>query len=67
VVEFARSQLVAALGTYAKEIAKNPAPTIEELLVFEDKIVAPVIAGIGLNPNSPGTPAGRAKPEGKTT
>lgn len=50
VIAFARSQLIAALQAYQKEIQEHPPATPEELLAAEGKHVAAVIAGIGLKP-----------------
>ena len=66
VVTFARGQLAAGLSAYVKQIGEMSAPTVQELLMTEAKIVAPVISGIGLTPQTTyPPPAGKPSPQPK--
>lgn len=65
VVVFARSQLAAGLDVYVQEIAKMTSPSVEQMLVVEDRMVSPVIAGIGLNPTRGETSPEKPKPAAK--
>lgn len=60
VIQFARGELAGALKAFLKEVTKNTEPTVDWALEMEAKSVAPVIAGMGLNPHT-----GELKPASK--
>jgi len=61
VIQFARTQLAGVLEAYLKQAIKNLEPTVDWALEMEGESVAPVIAGMGLNPHT-GEPKPTAKP-----
>jgi tetratricopeptide (TPR) repeat protein len=72
VLQFGASQLQGALGSYRKQLAETPPPSIEAMTQLEAGWLTSVMAGIGLEPekvppSAPQAPAGKpaAAPAGK--
>jgi len=62
VIRVARGQLAGALQGYIKEISGSPPPSLDQLLALEGRHVAPVIRGMGLQPQPSQAGVGEERP-----